>query len=566
MARRHDTTEAPAPPGWPRTPHPLRIAILGWARLSLGAREGSGYNLSASELAAGLAMSGHEISYLRSGMRYSIRPGMRVAATERWRGVECFELINSPNCSPAAMNFTNTRAEISSPAQTRAVLAWLDRVGAEVVHIHSLEGCPFDLIPAIAAGGRPVVVTPHNYWFVCPQVDLLRGEVALCRDFAGGSHCQGCLPDPGRRSRRAKRALVQSLERTVGSGPIDLARWIVTSPRRRAEARAERLNGSRRMVLDPELAAGFAAEGERGPVHDIGREPKGVKPASPILAIDENERFLAADHHLKVLDGSPYGRRRVEGIAALNAATVVTPPSEFLGRAHVAMGLEGSKVCVVRLGQPHFDQIHRRTKRSAGYDRRPWSPESPGPLRFAFLGVTRPNKGLDVMVRAIEVLDAGVRRRCQFLVRAGGWDWPFRRRVAGFPEVQFAGGYDLMQLIAAGGEYDVGILPHIWFENSPLVLLEHLHAGKFVIASRLGGPPEWIVEPRSSRAWPQGNGVMFAGGDPAGLAGCIARLVRGEVELPSAREVHAVTPNLSSYPEHVREVERVYAGAMGRGG
>src|SRR5690606_32157931 len=106
------------------------------------------------------------------------------------------------------------------------------------------------------------------------------------------------------------------------------------------------------------------------------------------------------------------------------------------------------------------------------------------PLRIAYLGTLRPSKGVDVLTRAIPLLDKSVRQRCQILVRAQGWDYPYRRRMAKYPEVSFLGGYDVAQLIAAGGEYDVGLLPHVWFENAPLVLLEHLHAGKFVISSR----------------------------------------------------------------------------------
>src|SRR6185295_17593838 len=103
------------PPGWPTTNRPLRIAILGWARLSLQAREGSGYNLSASELAAGLAMSGHRVSYLRSGMDYSFTGRPHVRPFEVWRGVECSDFYNSRNLSPASSNFRNMPGEIASP-------------------------------------------------------------------------------------------------------------------------------------------------------------------------------------------------------------------------------------------------------------------------------------------------------------------------------------------------------------------------------------------------------------------------------------------------------------------
>jgi glycosyltransferase involved in cell wall biosynthesis len=133
-----------------------------------------------------------------------------------------------------------------------------------------------------------------------------------------------------------------------------------------------------------------------------------------------------------------------------------------------------------------------------------------------------------------------------------------------YPEVSVYGEYDNFLLISARGEYDVGILSHIWLENSPLVLLENLHAGKFTICSRLGGPVDFVKEPGTDAAHPLGNGLFFAGGDEAGLAEAITRVVTGDVELPSAREVHAASAHaLQSYPAHVREVETMYRQLLG---
>lgn len=551
-------TEIHAPPGWPRTDRPLRVALLGWARLSFQGAQGSGYNLSASELATGLAMSGHEVFYLASGRRYSLRPGMFIARTERWRGVECFDLYNSPNLSPASYNFRNMGRELSHPRQTRLVLRWLDRHRIRVVHIHSLEGFPLDLIGAIKESGRAVVVTPHNYWYACPQVDLMRGEVSLCRDYEGGRACETCMPARSVAGTSLKRRLGHTFERLVG---FELAGWI----RRTAKEVPDRWKEiTGRLVrplpnareADPEAALGFdIGDGDGLIRHNLASEPGDGRrrPVAP-TAIDENERFLKAPHHLTVLNG--YGRRRLAGIEALNRADLVTPPSDFVRRVYVSMGLDEHRSRVVRLGQPHFDQIHRRTKRSPYYNLRPWDPRTATrPLRFGFFGAMRPSKGIDVLAAAIPLLPREIRQRCQFHIRAAGNDWPMRKKLSLYPEVSFTGTYDLLQLIGAGGEYDVGILPHVWFENSPLVLLEHLHAGKFVISSRLGGVTEWIDPPR--------NGLLVAGGHPDQLADAITRLVRGDVPLPSAREIHEATPILRSYPDHVLEVEAIYRECLG---
>ncbi|MFM9996346.1 MAG: glycosyltransferase [Phycisphaerales bacterium] len=561
-----------AHPPWFRAVRPMRIAVLGWARLSLQAHEGSGYNLSASELAGGLAAAGHTVSYLSSGRRYGFLFRMRLRRSEAWRGVECWELVNAPNLSPALPNFRGVRGEIAAPRQTQRVLAWLDRVRAELVHVHSSEGLPLDLIGAIRDTARPVVVTPHNYWYACPQVDLLHREATVCLDYDGGRRCVGCLDAPHPAAARFGRRIEDTIRAVLGDAAAGFYLYTCRAIKRRLGLRLDGIdpNTLESPKPDPEAARGFDAG---GPGAKSGRVDHGLTVTPAMVTdigaspIDQNERFLGTprDVHLRVLN--EYGRRRVAGIAALNRASLVTPPSRFLLDAHVSMGVDPARGRVVRLGQPHFDQVHRRAVRSPCYDRTPWTPDAARACRFAFLGTVRANKGLEVLARAIPMLGDGVRTRCHFLIRASGGDWYYRKRLSTYPQVAFLGGYDLMQLLTMADEYDAGILPHIWFENSPLVLLEHLHAGKFVIASRLGGPPEWIVEPSTSGARETGvepcgaprryNGLLFPAGDPAALADCITRVVRGEVALPSPSEVHAVTP-LRSYPDHVREFDAIY--------
>ncbi len=561
---------------WLKTDRPMSIAFLGWAWLALQAREGSGYNLAASELAAGLAMSGHRVSYLRAGMDYDQRRRPWAERVERWRGIECYRLYNSGNLSPASTNFNNMERELADRRTSVAVVEWLDRMQAEVVHIHSLEGYGLDLIGAIRASGRPVFVTPHNYWFVCPQVDLLHEERRVCFDYEGGAKCPGCLDAPSPRVATEKRRAEQTAHRVLGHATAHSLKGAYVAAKalkeklspKEAEQFDDTSESPDAIKPDPQAWRGFETrDTDTGEIdYGLSLRPKERAPELGTAPYDANERFLAADHHLRVLNndapGSVYGRRRLAGIAALNRATLVTPPSRFMLQVHEKMGLNTELGHHLRLGLPHFDQIHRRARRSPYYTRRPWSPDGASrPLRFGFFGTTRNNKGLPVLADAIELLDRDTRQRCQFVIRAGGHDWPFRKRLSRYPEVSYTGWYDQTMLVAAGGDYDVGILSHVWFENSPLVLLEHLHAGKFVISSRLGGPPEWITEPQENPEFELGNGLNVAGGDPEALAEAIRRIACGEVVLPSAAEVHAVSP-LVSYPDHVREAESLYRQAL----
>jgi glycosyltransferase involved in cell wall biosynthesis len=542
---------------WSKTLEPLRIVFLGWAALPLQARQGSGYNLSASELATGLALSGHSVFYLNSGLCHNLAPTTFVRYIETWRGIKCHSLFNSQNLAPGAANFGNLNVEISNPKQTRIVLKWLDEIQAQVVHIHSLEGFSLDLISAIRQTGRHVIVTPHDYWYICPHVNLLYEGIHVCMDYKGGQSCVNCLLTPKHQKIKLKQKIWQTIDRVLGADFKNLIHAIIHLIRVRRQNlwkinQANFVPAPRTYKPDPEIALGFNIDD--ADIHDgLIEHHLQLDDNEKIIDIqpfplDTNEQFLNSNHHAIALN--KYGERRLAGIAALNQASVVIPPSNFLKQAYTSMGLQEQQTHVVRLGQPHFDQINRKVRRSPFYQVSPWQPNSPSrPLRFGFLGTTYPTKGLEVLVRAIPLLPKNIRQNCQFIIHAAGADWPFRKRLSSYPEVSFVGGYDILQLLSFSGEYDVGILPHLWFENSPLVLLEHLHAGKFVIASRLGGPVEWIQPPK--------NGLLFAAGQPSQLAECISQLVTGEVPIPSSQEIHQTSP-LQSYPDYVHQVESIY--------
>jgi glycosyltransferase involved in cell wall biosynthesis len=506
------------------------VVILGWACLSLQAREGSGYNLCVSEVAAGLAGAGHRVYYLRSGIDYSVRPGMWIKPREVWRGVSCFDYVNSPNLASANCNFRNVRSQVNSAAQTAIVLDWLRTVKADIVHVHSLEGFGFDLISAVRAAGIPVVVTPHNYYYVCPQVDLLHNERRVCEDYEGGQKCVGCLPSPEPAAEIRSRRVRQTGRRIVGDGTT----WKL----------GQGLEQFRQHLRTLGNGHGIPITGAEGNGNGAALPPPTVVP-SPL---DQNERILAGTKHLVVLN--EYGERRAASVAALNASNLILSPSQFLMSVHEAMGVKRDRLRHVQLGQPHFDALAEESKRSPFYSVSPWSAAtSTRPLRLAYFGSTKYNKGLDTLVRAIRELPADVRERSHFTIRAAGDLTPFRKMLHAYPQISLLGAYDVADLPGTLGEFDVGLLPTVGLENSPFVLLEHLHGGKFVIASRLGGPTEWITEEK--------NGLMFAAGNTGELARAISRVVRGEVPVPSPRAVHDAS-TLQTFAGHVGEVMSVY--------
>jgi glycosyltransferase involved in cell wall biosynthesis len=151
----------------------------------------------------------------------------------------------------------------------------------------------------------------------------------------------------------------------------------------------------------------------------------------------------------------------------------------------------------------------------------PLRPRLPGPRRrFGYLGTVAPHKGVHTLVEAFR----GLTRQDLTLDVFGNerLDPPYARRLRALASddarIRFRG-------VVADGEQarvfsavDVLVLPSIWWENSPLALLEALAAGVPVVASRTGGLPEIV---------PEGAGVLVPPGDVEALRVAMAEVASG---------------------------------------
>ena len=67
-------------------------------------------------------------------------------------------------------------------------------------------------------------------------------------------------------------------------------------------------------------------------------------------------------------------------------------------------------------------------------------------------------------------------------------------------------------------EADCLLLPSLWYENAPVVIIEAAAYGIAVIASRMGAIPEFITDEQ--------NGLLFEPGNAAALAAAMQRMIK----------------------------------------
>ncbi|MCS6881924.1 MAG: glycosyltransferase family 4 protein [Oscillochloridaceae bacterium] len=141
-------------------------------------------------------------------------------------------------------------------------------------------------------------------------------------------------------------------------------------------------------------------------------------------------------------------------------------------------------------------------------------------LRLGYLGQIAPHKGVHVLVQAVRQLPSDGRpiqlRVFGDLERNPDYTRQLRTLIDADPRITLAGPYNRTQLPAVLGDLDLTVVPSIWYENSPLAIMEAHAAGRPVITSRLGGMAELVRDGV--------DGLHFQPGDADDLARQIQRL------------------------------------------
>jgi glycosyltransferase involved in cell wall biosynthesis len=193
---------------------------------------------------------------------------------------------------------------------------------------------------------------------------------------------------------------------------------------------------------------------------------------------------------------------------AFRAFDTLIAPSRFLRDRFVAAGWDGARIAVLPNGIPAAEPVPHRAAPDGRRD------------RFAVFGNVNRFKGTLVALRASARLSAaGV---AHGLAVHGGTAWQTEAFLAEFaaaldaaPEATHHGAYAAADHAARIAAADWVVVPSIWFENAPLVILEAFRHRRPVICGGIGGMAELVTDGV--------DGLHAPVGDPAGLAAVLRR-------------------------------------------
>jgi glycosyltransferase involved in cell wall biosynthesis len=231
--------------------------------------------------------------------------------------------------------------------------------------------------------------------------------------------------------------------------------------------------------------------------------------------------------------------RRTFLLSVLNQVDVVISPSQFLRNVYTQASFEPKCFIFSRQG---YDFPLPETKCGQ-------KTSSPS-LRIGYLGQIAWLKGIHVLFQAARCLNGALVN-----IKVYGDPTPFptytrylNRMVQRDNRLELAGLIDHQELSEVMRNLDVIVVPSLWRENSPNVILEAFAHRTPVIASNMGGMAELVEHEK--------NGLLFNPGDSLDLARQLQRILDEPGLLTRLQE--GISP-VKSFDQEMDELEEIYS-------
>lgn len=179
---------------------------------------------------------------------------------------------------------------------------------------------------------------------------------------------------------------------------------------------------------------------------------------------------------------------------------------------------------------------------------------------FGFVGTVSRRKAPHLLIDAARLL-GDIRDKLHIAIHGQIEDDDYRREIEAkirdlgnrAPDIEFAGHYspEFLDEIFAG--LDVYVAPAVWHNPMPRSVMEALGAGVPILASIVGGIPEFIGHGY--------NGLLFERGNSVDLAAQMRYLIENPIIMANMR-ANISAPKPMAW--HAEEIEAVYKSAISR--
>lgn len=237
--------------------------------------------------------------------------------------------------------------------------------------------------------------------------------------------------------------------------------------------------------------------------------------------------------------------RRTFLAETLDRVDAIISPSRFLRNLYIEAGLGGERIVFSRQGRDFPNLTPDLLEKT-----------SAARLRVGYIGQIAPHKGAHTLFEAVQRLPGAA---LDVKVYGDATRFPdyvrrLRRMTCRDSRLSLAGVYERTQVSRVLQGLDVVVVPSVWYENSPNVILEAFAHRTPVIASDLGGMAELVRHGE--------NGLLF----PPGDADCLAQQLRRLIEDPHIlSDLRAGIGPVKSVAQEMDELTEIYRLVTGNG-
>ncbi len=133
--------------------------------------------------------NGDEVSLLYPGS-FSLNKNLRLINNKPYKNISVYEILN-PISIPLLSGIPNPEDYLKS-VDVNIYIEFLTKLNVEVIHIHTLMGLNKEFITAAQKLNIKTIFTSHDYFGICPKVNLIDLKGSICKDYDEGKNCIEC--------------------------------------------------------------------------------------------------------------------------------------------------------------------------------------------------------------------------------------------------------------------------------------------------------------------------------------------------------------------------------------
>lgn len=412
----------------------MRILHYYWTQYDDTEKPGGGVRVYLNNI-VGIQKKEHEIYVLNSGIDYDLSGECHIKYLKTNEGIKQFAVFNSPMLAPSKCSFNNQDVYLNNKELTMVIKKFLKEQGNfDVIHFHSLEGLTLDVLTLKEVmPNTKFILSLHNYYPFCPQVNLWKNDVASCDNSNCGQDCLMCVPNLPNGKMVKLSYLFSNYLKTVG----------------------------------------------------LHRQSEKFTKLAKSVYNKFKTRSLISEKNDTKLTGYIFNNFRVKNVEYINKYfDKVVCVSKRVKDIAVQMGVAQDKCEVIYIGTKFAEKQLCTVK----------YPVNNHSLRIIYMGYMRRDKGFYFFVDALEAMKEDIASKIDVVIAARFDDMELVEHCKTlrnkFKEIVLYDGYTHTQIPEITKNVNLGVVPVMWEDNLPQVSMELKSMGIPVLASDKGGASE----------------------------------------------------------------------------